>query len=102
MRLVPDEDVHAVFSGEAFDEIAFVLPRPPHDVIGDTDIERAISAACEDVNEIEVVPHAHFSPAVIPGRPIAPAYSARSSGGEGDSGGNACVVQKFSAVLLDR
>lgn len=61
MCFVLDEGVDAVFSGESFNEIAFVLPRPPHDVIGDAGIERTVPAACQHVNEIEMLAHARSS-----------------------------------------
>lgn len=50
MLFVPDEIVHAVASGKAFDEVVPVLP-DAHDQVGrDADVEGAVVVAGEEID----------------------------------------------------
>src|SRR5262245_44368243 len=49
-----DELVDAVPAGEAGNELAFVLTHPADEIVGDTDIERAIVPARKDVDEVRI------------------------------------------------
>jgi hypothetical protein len=50
MQFVIDEHVDAVLSSERFDNFVLVLPNPLDEVARDTDVERAVALAGEDVH----------------------------------------------------
>ena len=49
VRLVPDESVKLVRARESFDEVVPVLPRSAHQVIGDSNVQRAVGLVGEEV-----------------------------------------------------
>ena len=48
--LVPDEAAHIVLGGEAGDELAPVFIRSPRHIVRHAKIQRAMAAACEEVD----------------------------------------------------
>lgn len=47
-----DEAVHLIFGSETGNGIVFVLGYPMHEIIGDADIERAVTFARKDIDII--------------------------------------------------
>src|SRR5262249_6415775 len=66
VSFVPDKDVDAVFLREAAHQIVLVLPCAAKHIVGHTGVKRAIAAARQHVDEVEMLPHGMIL-AVIPG-----------------------------------
>src|SRR5215218_11415704 len=52
VNFVPDQPIHAVAGGEAGDGFGFVLPHAAGQVVGDTEVERAVPPGGETVDVI--------------------------------------------------
>src|SRR6185369_8298147 len=52
MDLIPDEAMGSVLVGKALDHVVLVLPYAANKIVRHTDVERAVSAAGEDVDAI--------------------------------------------------
>lgn len=50
MLLEPDQRVHLVFIGEAFNEVMLVLVHSARQVAGDTDVKCAVRLTSHDIN----------------------------------------------------
>lgn len=50
MALVPNQRMNAVFFGEPFRQLVFVLPNTLHEIGGHACIERTVSATGKDIN----------------------------------------------------